>query len=101
MHAAATAGRMRGREQERPRAVVKELDERPAAGDIPAERAERLGQRADLNVDAPVHAEMIDGPAAVLPEHAARVRVVDHHDAAELFGERAQTRAARRGRRPC
>jgi hypothetical protein len=30
---------------------------------------------------------MIDGAAAVLPEHAARVRIVDHHDAAEFLGQ--------------
>ena len=58
--------RMRGREQERPGAVVEELDQRPAAGDVAAERADRLRQRADLDVDPAVHAEMIDGAAAVL-----------------------------------
>ena len=82
--------RMRGREQERPRAVVEELDQRLAAGDVAAERADRLRQRADLDVDAAVHAEVIDRAAAVLAEHAARMRVVDHHDAAEFLGERAQ-----------
>ena len=35
-----------------------------------------------------MHAEVIDRAAPVLPEHAARVRVVHHHDAAELLGER-------------
>ncbi len=44
----------------------------------------------DLDVHAAVHAEMIDRAAPVLPEHAAGVRVVDHHDAAEFLGERAQ-----------
>ena len=84
--------RMRRREQERPRAVIEELDERPAAGDVAAERADRLRQRADLDVDAAVHAEVIDRAAAVRAEHAARMRIVDHHDAAELLGERAQLR---------
>ena len=35
---------------------------------------------------------MIDGAAAVLPEHAARVRIVDHHDAAGFLGELAEAR---------
>ena len=35
---------------------------------------------------------MIDGAAAVAAEHAARVRVVDHHDGAVLLGERAELR---------
>ena len=51
-----------------------------AAGDVAAERADRLRQRADLDVHAAVHAEVIDGAAAVAAEHAARVRVVHHHD---------------------
>ena len=84
--------RMRRREQKRPRAMVEKLDERAAPGDVAAEHADRLRQRADLNVDAAVHAEMIDGAAAVPAEHAARVRIVDHHDAAELLGQRAQLR---------
>ena len=82
--------RMRRREQERPRAVVEELDQRRGAGHVAAERADRLRQRADLDVHAAVHAEVIDRAAAVLPEHAARMRIVHHHDAAELLGERAQ-----------
>ena len=82
--------RMRRREQERPRAVVQEVDERARAGDIAAERADRLRQRSDLDVDPAVHAEMVDRAAAVAAEHAARMRVVDHHDASEFLGERAQ-----------
>ena len=84
--------RMRGREQERPRAVIQELDQRPAARDVAAERADRLRQRPDLDVDAPVHAEVVDRAAPVLAEHAARMGIVDHHDAAEFLGQRAQLR---------
>ena len=51
--------------------------------------ADRLRERADLDVDAAVHAEVIDSAAAVLSKHAARVGIVDHHDAAVLFGEGA------------
>ena len=82
--------RMRGREQKRPRAVIEELDEGLGAGDVAAERADRLRQRADLNVDAAVAAEVIDGAAALAPKHAARMRVVHHHDRAELLGDGAE-----------
>ena len=81
--------------------MVEEIDQRAAAGNVAAERADRLRQRADLDIDAAVQAEVIDRAAAVSPEHAARVRIVDHHDAAEFFGERRTAPAARRGRRPC
>ena len=84
--------RVRCRKEERPRAMIQELDERPAAGNVAPERAERFRQRADLDVDAAVHVEVIDRAAAVPPEHPARMRIVDHHDAAELLGERAQRR---------
>ena len=90
MQAAATAGRMRRREQKRPGAMVEEVDERRRAGDVAAEHADGLRQRAHLHVHPPVHAEMIDRSAAVRAEHAARVGIVDHHDAAEFLGERAE-----------
>ena len=93
--------RMRRREQERPRAVIQEVDQIRVAGDVAAERADRLRQRADLDVDPAVHAEMIDRAAPVLAEHAARVRVVDHHDAAGLLRRDRTAPAADRGRRPC
>ena len=93
--------RMRRREEERPRAMVQEVDERTAAGDVAAERADRLRQRADLDVDAAVHAEVIDRAAAVAAEHAAGMRVVHHHDRAVFLGERRRAPAAGRGRRPC
>jgi hypothetical protein len=84
--------RMRRREQKRSRPVVEKLDERTGARDVSAEGTDRLRQRTDLHVHASVQAEVIHGPAAVLPEHAARVRIVDHHDAAELIGHVAQLR---------
>ena len=83
-------GRVRRGEQEGPGAMVQKVDEVPASGDVAAEGADRLRERAHLHVHTPVHAEVIDGAAAVLPEHAARVRIVHHHDAAELFGQIAQ-----------
>ena len=85
-------GRVRCREEKRARAVIEELDQRAAAGDVAAKRADRLRQRADLDIHPPVHAEVIDGAAAVPAEHAAGVRVVHHHDAAEFLGDVAQRR---------
>src|SRR2546429_563503 len=51
-----------------------------------------LRERADLDVHAAMQIEVVDGAAAVAPEHAARMRIVDHHDAAELVGQVAQRR---------
>ena len=62
------------------------------AGDVAAERADRLRQSANLDVHPSVHTEVVDRAAAVRSEHPARVGVVHHHDAAELLGERAQCR---------
>ena len=83
---------MRRREQKRPRPLVEKFDERAAAGHVSAEHADRLGQSADLNVDAAVKPEMIDGAPPVPSKHTTGVRVVDHHDAAEFFGQRAESR---------
>jgi hypothetical protein len=60
------------------------------AGDVAAERADGLRERPDLDVDAPVHVEVVDGAAAVPAEHAAGMRVVHHHDRAEFFGRVAE-----------
>jgi len=43
-----------------------------------------------LNVDPAVHVEVIDGAPAIPAEHAARMRVVDHHDAAEFLRDGAE-----------
>ena len=84
--------RMRGREQERPSAMVEKLDEIARAADVAAERADGLRQRADLDIDAAVQVEVVDGAAAVAAQHAGSVRVVDHHDGAVLFRQRGQLR---------
>src|SRR5205085_9804597 len=80
-------GRMRGREQERSGAVIEKIDERAAAGHVTPERANGLRQSSRLDVDPAMHPEMIDRSPAVPSEHPARVRIVDHHDATELFGQ--------------
>ena len=86
--------RMRGREEERTRAVIEKFDQVGVAGDVAAKRADRLRERADLDVDPAVHAEVIDRAAAVRAEHPARVGIVDHHDAAGFLGQLAQRPAA-------
>ena len=67
--------------------MVEELDQRARSRDVAPEGADRFRQRAHLDVDATVNAEVIDRSAAVLSEHPAGLRVVDHHHAAELFGD--------------
>src|SRR5688572_5162164 len=83
---------MRGAPEEWPGAVGEAVDQGAAAADVAAERADGLRQRAHLDVHAAVHVEVIYGAAAVPAERAARMRIVHHHDAAELLGERAQSR---------
>jgi hypothetical protein len=72
--------------------VIEELDKVFAARNVTTEHANRFRQGADLDVDAAVAVEMIDRPTAVLPKHTARMRIVDHHDRAELFGDGAEIR---------
>src|SRR5688572_17870937 len=82
--------RMRGREKKRPPAMMKEIDQAAAAGHVTPERSDGLRQGAHLNVYASVQPEMIDRAPPILSEHAARMGVVDHHDAAVFLGEGAQ-----------
>ena len=56
------------------------------AGDVAAQDADRLGQRADLDRDPAVEPEVVDRAAAVAAEHARGVGVVDHDRRAELLG---------------
>ena len=70
--------------------MIKKIDQIARAADVAAESADRLRQGSNLNVDAPVHFEMIDGAASLAAEHAGSVRVVDHHDRAVFFGRLAQ-----------
>ena len=84
--------RMRRREEERTRTMPKVLDERARAGNVAAQHPNRLGQRADLDVDATVKTEVIDGTAACRAEHAACMCIVHHHDGADSVGDVAQLR---------
>ena len=81
---------MRRREQKRPRAVIEKVDQIAGAANVSAESADGFRERADLNIDAAVHVEVIDGAAAVAPQNAGGVRVVDHHDRAVFFGQVAE-----------
>src|SRR5215210_4573337 len=78
------------RKEEGSASLVEELDEVSVAGDVTPKRANRFRQGADLDVDSTVQTEMIDRAASVASKHPARMRVVDHHDAAELVGCVAQ-----------
>ena len=84
--------RMRGGEKKRARAVVEEFDEVLRSADVAAENANRLRQRADLNIDASVQIEMVDGAAAVAAQYAGGMGVVNHHDGAVLLGMLDQLR---------
>ena len=65
------------------------------AGHIAAQHAYRLGQRAHLDVDAAVEAEVVHGAAPVAAEHARGVGVVDHHGGLVPLGDLAD--AGQRG----
>jgi len=84
--------RMRSGEQERARAVVEEVDEFARAADVTSHDADGFAERADLNVNAAVAAEVIDGAAAAAAEDAGGMGVINHHDAIVFFGEVAEFR---------
>src|SRR5207253_1055127 len=62
--------RMRSREQKWAGAVIEEINQVARAANVAAERADGLGERADLDVHASVDVEMINGSAAVAAQHA-------------------------------
>src|ERR1700686_246464 len=82
---------MRGREQKGPRTMIEKINEIARSAYISAQRANCLRQRSDLDIYAPVHAEVIDRAAAVAAQYAGGVRVVDHHDGAVFFGQVAES----------
>ncbi len=49
-----------------------------STGDVATQDADRLGQRAHLDVDPAVEVEMVHGAPAVATEDARRMGVVDH-----------------------
>src|SRR5664280_2916644 len=84
--------RMRRGEQERPPAMIEELDEIARAANITAQRADGFRQRAHLHVHAAVQFEVVDGTAPVAAQHAGSVSVVHHHDGAVFFGQLGKLR---------
>ncbi len=80
--------------------MVEILDEVPGAADVAAERADGLGERAHLDIDASVDAEVVDGAASVAAQDAGGVGVIDHHDCAILFRGVAEAGQADRCRHP-
>ncbi len=74
-------------EQERPAALAQPVDNGRTAGDDPADDAERLRKRPDLDIDLAVQAEVIDDPAAAPAQHALTVGVVDHQQVVVLLGD--------------
>ena len=86
---------MRSRKKERTCAEIKKIDQVARTTNIAAHHADRFAQRADLDVNSPVHIEMIDRAASSAAEHARRVRVIDHHDAIVFVGEVAELRQRR------
>src|SRR5712675_2810405 len=61
--------------QKWPRAAIQEIDQVSRAANVAAHRTNRFAERANLNVHAPVTAQVIDGSAAIAPQHAGGMRV--------------------------
>src|SRR5204863_8390181 len=55
---------MRRRKQERARAGVEKIDQVAAAANVAAQNADRFGERAHLDMDAPVQIEVVNRAAA-------------------------------------
>ena len=73
----ADGGRQSGGVDERPAGVADGVDEYPRAGDETAQGADRLGERADDDIDVSLDAQQFGGAGAVLAEHAGGVGLVD------------------------
>ena len=92
--AAVSAGRRRGGEDVGAGAVHEQVGVAPRSGDEPAERAERLRQRADAQ-----HGDIVGGTVGrVGPEH--RVGLVEHEQRAVVARTRRAARRPARRRRP-
>ena len=85
----------RGREDERARVVLEEVDHRFIGGQEAAHRGERLGEGPRDDVDVVLHPEVGAGALAVRAEDAKRVCVVDDQRGAELPGDPHQVRDVR------
>ena len=95
MHAAATAGGCEVEKRNGRAALDQVVLEVLAPGDVAAHHADRLGQRADLDVDPAVEVEVVDRAAPVAAQHARRVGVVDHDRRLVSLGHVADARERR------
>src|SRR6188508_3178248 len=59
-----------GGEQEWSRPVLEDRAQCRRPGNVAAQHADRLRERADLDLDAPVEIEVVDGPAPVAAKDA-------------------------------
>src|SRR5690348_17686368 len=73
-------------------AMTEQVNEVARAANVSADGADGFAERADLDVDASVAVEMVNGAASVASENAGGMGVVDHHDAIVFFGEVAKLR---------
>ncbi len=83
------------REQERAAALAQPFDDDLVAGHQPADHAEGLGERADLDIHLAVQAEVVHDAAPALAEHAFAVGVVHHEHDVVLAGDLVQRRQRR------
>ena len=89
-------GRRQGRREDEGRRVAANgVDQRGVAGDIAAERAEALGQRALDHVDLVHDASLFANAAAARAVHADRVHLVDIGHGAVTLGQRGDFRDRR------
>ena len=77
---------MRRREQEWASALGEDLAQGGRPRDVPTQGADRLAERPDLDRDAAMQPEVVDGATPVPTEDATRVRVVDEHGGTGRFG---------------
>ena len=70
--------------------MIEKINQVARPADISAERANRLRQSPDLNIDAPVHLEVVNCATPVSAQHAGSVCVVNHHNGAVFLSQIAQ-----------
>ena len=78
----------RGGEDEGPGAVDQVIHQRARAADVAARRAQRLAQRAHLDLDAVAHAQFLGQAATVCAVKPGRVGLVHHQPGAVFLLQR-------------
>lgn len=77
-------------EEEGPRLLADVVHDGFLARDDAADHAERLAERADLQVEHAVQAEMVHDAAAAAAQHALAVRIIHHRQHAVLLRDLAE-----------